>query len=219
MSSLPDPDTRVARYFDQHAADFDAIYEREQQPLLRRLRDQLTRGTVVHRLDFVVERARAWQPATALDVGCGGGRFAIELAKLGVEVTGLDFAPDMVSLAERNAGSAGVQERCTFHAEDLLRWDTSDRFELTLGIGLFDYLARPDDMLARIAEVTAGHVIVSFPRLWHPLVPLRNLRLRLSGCPVWFFRRREVELLASRHLSNYEVMPFHRDFLLVGETG
>jgi len=44
-----------------------------------------------------------------LDVACGEGRHAIELAKLGLEVVGYDKSPDMVAAAERNARAVGVE--------------------------------------------------------------------------------------------------------------
>jgi hypothetical protein len=60
-------------------------------------------------------------------------------------------------------------------------------------------------------------VIASFPRLLHPLAPLRYLRLRANGCPVHFYNRDRVEQLGRAHLPNYSVIPFHRDHLLVGD--
>ena len=37
-----------------------------------------------------------------LDVGCGTGQLAIQVAKLGIRSVGLDFAPDMIRIAEEN---------------------------------------------------------------------------------------------------------------------
>jgi SAM-dependent methyltransferase len=42
-------------------------------------------------------------------LGLGGGREAIPLARLGFEVTGVDFVPEMVRLALENAASEGVK--------------------------------------------------------------------------------------------------------------
>lgn len=39
----------------------------------------------------------------ALDVGCGGGRYTLALARKGHAVTGLDFAPQMIAAARENA--------------------------------------------------------------------------------------------------------------------
>lgn len=52
-----------------------------------------------------------------LDVACGQGLHAIELAKLGCDVVGYDLSPDMVAAAERNARAAGVD--ATFLVDDM----------------------------------------------------------------------------------------------------
>lgn len=44
------------------------------------------------------------EPARMLDVPCGDGRHAVELAKLGHHVTGIDIAPDNVRRAKLRAG-------------------------------------------------------------------------------------------------------------------
>jgi SAM-dependent methyltransferase len=47
--------------------------------------------------------------ATVLDIGCGTGRHAVELARAGLAVTGLDISPGMLREARKAAGAAGVQ--------------------------------------------------------------------------------------------------------------
>ena len=49
-----------------------------------------------------------------LDVGTGTGRAAIALAKRGAIVTGVDASAEMLQVAERRAGEAGVRRhgRC-----------------------------------------------------------------------------------------------------------
>jgi len=49
-----------------------------------------------------------------LDVPCGMGRVAIPLAKLGINVTGLDISPEYVRIAREKAIESGVQSRTTF---------------------------------------------------------------------------------------------------------
>lgn len=218
MSSPSDQGDSVAKYFHEHAADFDSIYDEQQKSPVRRLRDRLSRGTVVQRLEFVEQRAREWKPATALDVGTGGGRFAVALARQGITVVGLDFAADMLEIARQHAAAAGVAERCTFLPHDIMQWDPPEKFELTLGIGLLDYIGDADAMLGRLVAATSGRIIASFPKLVHPLVPLRYARLRSEGCPVWFYRRSQVAALGAKHLPDHEIIDFHRDYLLVGRT-
>lgn len=216
MSSIPDD--AVARYFHEHADDFDSIYDDSSKSSLRRLRDHLSRGTVVQRLEFVKARAWEWKPANALDVGCGAGRFGLALAAGGATVLGIDVAEDMVKLGRRHAEDRGLADRCAFLQADLLTWDPPQRYELTLGIGLLDYIPDADRMMGRLAAATAGHLVVSFPKLVHPLVPLRAARLRMEHCPVYFYRHADVDRLARTHTSSFQIVPFHRDYLLVAEV-
>jgi ubiquinone/menaquinone biosynthesis C-methylase UbiE len=47
----------------------------------------------------------------ALDIGCGTGFLSLELASRGHRVTGIDFAPAMLTLAKRKAAEAGADIR------------------------------------------------------------------------------------------------------------
>ena len=58
------------------------------------------KGEHVHgEADFVA----ALGPSSVLDAGCGTGRVAIELARRGIEVVGVDGDPDMLERARRKA--------------------------------------------------------------------------------------------------------------------
>src|SRR5205085_8704811 len=66
------------------------------------LRYSFTKGTA-NEVDFIVD-ALALQPGErVLDVGCGPGRHAHELARRGVEVVGVDIAQRFVDIANQGA--------------------------------------------------------------------------------------------------------------------
>jgi signal peptidase I len=52
--------------------------------------------------EAVVKRFMNRKGVSILDVGCGSGREAIQLAKLGFNVIGIDIAPEMVKAAHKN---------------------------------------------------------------------------------------------------------------------
>jgi SAM-dependent methyltransferase len=54
-------------------------------------------------VDFIVRSLGLEAGDAVLDVACGPGRHAIELAKLGIEVTGVDFNAAVLEVAERRA--------------------------------------------------------------------------------------------------------------------
>ena len=58
------------------------------------------------------------RPCRTIDLGCGAGNYAIYLAGLGFEVTGVDSSPAAIKIAGDNATKRGV--RCRFIVADLL---------------------------------------------------------------------------------------------------
>ena len=58
------------------------------------------------------------KPCRAIDLGCGMGHYAIYLASLGFDMTGLDFSSEAIRIARQNAGKAKVE--CRFLVADLL---------------------------------------------------------------------------------------------------
>jgi SAM-dependent methyltransferase len=56
----------------------------------------------------LMEFIRRSQPGRALDLGCGTGTNIITLAKNGWQVTGVDFAPQAISIARRKIQAAGI---------------------------------------------------------------------------------------------------------------
>ena len=61
------------------------------------------------RQDFAFYRSRLpAPPCRVLDVGCGTGHFAIELAQAGYAVTAIDPAPAMIACAKQKTGAEAV---------------------------------------------------------------------------------------------------------------
>jgi cyclopropane fatty-acyl-phospholipid synthase-like methyltransferase len=58
------------------------------------------------------------RPCKTIDLGCGAGNYAIYLAGLGFDVTGVDSSPTAIKMAEEHAKKRGV--RCRFIIADLL---------------------------------------------------------------------------------------------------
>jgi len=87
--------------------------------------------------DEVVERMLAMAQTKAedyvIDLGAGDGKIAIAAAKLfGARSLGIEYNPKMVSLARRNAESAGVLGKVRFVQGDIFASDFSQATVLTL---------------------------------------------------------------------------------------
>lgn len=100
-----------------------------------------------------------------VDFGCGDGREAIEMARAGAFVTGVDIQPSLLELAQRNAEAAGVSERCRFVTE------LADPADMIVSLDSFEHFADPLLMLGKMySSLRAGGILVaSFGPTWyHP---------------------------------------------------
>jgi ubiquinone/menaquinone biosynthesis C-methylase UbiE len=182
-------------YWDKESDEFDSIYGGGKGKF-RTYLDKTFRRDMYDRFLFTLQESAPIESRTFLDVGCGSGLYSVELAKRGARhVTGLDIAPSMLTLCQRRAERESVTDRCTFLESDLLAYQSSGQSDVTIGIGLFDYIRDPLPVLKAMRRVTSAHVILSFPRLWTWRAPIRRLRLLLRGCASYYYTRQKVSRL------------------------
>lgn len=188
----PNEARQVAQYWDRIAPQFDTIYSGRKNVLSRTL-DRLLRRDMYQRFDWVMRSAGDASNLQVCDVGCGSGRFVSALAQRGARVTGLDFAPQMLALARALVAENRVAERCSFVESDILNWNPAEKFDLVIAIGLWDYVAEPQGRLEKIRQITTGRFLSAWPRAGTWRAALRKRRLKMAGCPVYFFTQAEVE--------------------------
>ncbi|MBV8476086.1 MAG: methyltransferase domain-containing protein [Acidobacteria bacterium] len=191
-SDIKTDEVRLVEYWSRIAPDFDAIYTGNKNPVSRAL-DRWLRKDIYERYAWVMRKAEEIKPASVCDVGCGSGRFVASLAKRGARVTGVDFAPDMLKLARQLTTSEGVSDRCEFVLSDILDWKTSDRFDMVIAIGFWDYVRDPIPRLEVIRNLTKRSFLSAWPRAGTVRMRIRNVRLKMAGCPVYFFHRNQIE--------------------------
>ncbi len=80
-----------------------------------------------------------------LELGCGSGRVAVALARLGFDVTGLDTSGEMLAAAARKRASLApeVAERLHFMRADMRSFDINREFDLVFAV-FNSYLLLPD---------------------------------------------------------------------------
>jgi len=74
-----------------------------------------------------------------LDYCCGSGVYSILPAKLGAEVTGIDFSKNSIKNAKTRAKNCGVADACKFYSEDVE--------EMTFNSGKYDFILLIDSLL------------------------------------------------------------------------
>ena len=65
-------------------------------------------------VDKMLDMAKATPKDYVIDLGSGDGRTVITAAKRGIRAHGIEYNPDMVELAKRNAAKEGVSDKATF---------------------------------------------------------------------------------------------------------
>lgn len=89
--------------------DFAELFDADEY--LYFMEDTLRLENTPVQVDFIETRILPLPGAGAriLDLGCGHGRHAIELARRGHAVTGIDLAESFITMARRDAAAAGVE--------------------------------------------------------------------------------------------------------------
>jgi len=188
----------VRRRFERDARSFDAIYRLERSPFWRWVNTTLRRA-VFERYTITFEQAGDVRGKKILDVGCGSGVYSVDFARRGAgRVVGVDFSGNMLELARQEAEQHRVADRCEFIQADFLALDREEKFDISIAMGVFDYVPDQVTFLRKMVALTTGKVIVAFPG--HSLLrePARRLRYRLSGKgEIYLYGREDVERIAT----------------------
>jgi ubiquinone/menaquinone biosynthesis C-methylase UbiE len=211
----------VQKRFERDAQSFDAIYRLERSPFWRLVNTTL-RKAVFERYATTFERAGDVTGKDVLDVGCGSGVYSVDFARRGARrVVGVDFSANMLALARREAEQHEVADRCEFVQADFLELDPDETFDISIAMGVFDYVPDQVPFLRKMADVTTGKVIVAFPS--HSLIrePARRLRYKLAAKgDVYLYGRDDVERIASEAgLRDWEIVRIDSSggvFVLIG---
>ena len=112
------PDTPERHWFEDVADHLGPAY----------LRYSFTMGTA-QEVTFLIDALGLAPGMTVLDVGCGPGRHAVQLASHGIRVVGVDISERFVEVARDQAAAAGVSDLVEFHRMDARRMVGDDRVD------------------------------------------------------------------------------------------
>jgi SAM-dependent methyltransferase len=108
-------------------------------------------------VDKMLDMAKVTPNDYVIDLGSGDGRTVITAAKRGARALGIEYNPDMVELAKRNAAAEKVSDKATFVKADLFESDFSQATVITMFL-LTDINIK---LRPRILELKPGTRIVS----------------------------------------------------------
>jgi 2-polyprenyl-3-methyl-5-hydroxy-6-metoxy-1,4-benzoquinol methylase len=130
----------MKQWYEELFTDYARAYDKE----------SFTQGTI-QEVDFIESETGSDKSRTILDIGCGTGRHAIELATRGYTVTGIDLSDSQLQRAREKAKSANVQ--VTFLKRDARDFQFDSSFDLVIMLceGGFP-LMETDEMNYQILE-------------------------------------------------------------------
>jgi len=120
---------------------------------LRIYRPQMTAERTREETDFVFRALAIAGGDAVLDLACGHGRHAIEMARRGLVVTGVDLSPRYLELAAEDARAAGVEVK--WLARDMRRLEFDREFDGAYSFFTsFGYYgdAENEDVIERLAR-------------------------------------------------------------------
>jgi len=118
------------------------------------LAHQFDDATSLKQARLVKRLLKVRQGARVLDIPCGQGRLTLPLARMGLEMTGVDLTPSYVRKARRLARREGLAAR--FLCRDMRRIDFDGEFDAAFNwFSSFGYFSDADD-LAFLKRVLAA---------------------------------------------------------------
>ena len=204
-------------FWNSEADAFQKIYTHRKSKFSNTL-DQIFRKDMYERFQFTIANCEPIKGRTFLDVGCGNALYSLELARKGAaKVVGIDISEVMIGLCKKSSDAENLSDRCTFIQTDLLEYKPEKKFDVSFGIGLFDYIKNPLPVLTKMREVSTDKAIMAFPRLYTWRAPVRKVRLTLKGCDVYFYSKAKIErLLRDAGFSRWEIVKVGKLYCAVG---
>lgn len=108
----------IRTYFDRTAVDAWKRFASDAP--MSRVRASVREGRTRMRAEILSRFPADLQGWRILDAGCGAGHLAIELAKRGADVTGIDLSPELVGFARKEVPLIEGPGRVRLHSGDML---------------------------------------------------------------------------------------------------
>ena len=153
-------------------------YVRWRSSRLGRITDALERQLLARLLGKVDGK-------TLLDVGCGDGAMAFELARQGANVTALDADPSMIAAARLRAESEATRVQFVEGNAESLPFDDAT-FDIVVAVTVLCFVRDAERAVKEIARVLkpGGRLVIGELGRWSLWATQRRIRGWL-GHPVW----------------------------------
>ena len=183
--------------WNREAQAFDDIYGSHS-----RVMDKINstaRKAVLQRFQLSQKYLAPRRDGRVLDVGSGSGVYAEAFIELPIaSYTGVDIAEQMLALATQRIAPSQHKEKAEFVLADFMHWQTEERFDYVIAMGVFDYSSNPEPLVQKMASLASERIAFSLPTTsrFRFRSTLRRLRyLLFSKGDVHYYRDKDVERL------------------------
>lgn len=108
-----------------------------------------------------------------LDVCCATGRHAIELAKKGYKIAGVDISNSAINIARKRAANFNFDIK--FYRQDMKMLRIKEKYDAVMVMGALQYLKTNNECVAALSSINklmkhGGILIISIQPLWSDLI-------------------------------------------------
>ena len=144
-------------------------------------------GAITDRLEsqLILELVGDVSGCRVLDLGCGDGEFALELARRGAIVTGIDASAAMIAAAKDRAKQYNADITFEVAMAEHLPFP-AERFDVVTAITILCFVDDAVPIFGEIARVLrpGGHLVIGELGKWSTWAAGRRIRAWL-GSPLW----------------------------------
>jgi 2-polyprenyl-3-methyl-5-hydroxy-6-metoxy-1,4-benzoquinol methylase len=207
----------VKNFFSGYAEDFDSIYgDGKPRNFFNRIMDKMFRQAMYERYKRTISYLSTSDVKTVLDVGCGSGRYAIDLSKQGMKITGVDLAQEMLDIAESNSGKLEFDNE--FILGSYLDVTIDTKKDAAILMGFFDYISNPLDIFIKLKEDTNKFILASFPKSGGILAFQRKIRYNMRNCQLFYYSENLINtIMSDAGITDYEIQDNDREFFLIAK--
>ncbi len=189
---------QVKSYFERASQLFNSVYTGEMSPLSRFL-NRILRRDMRERFLLTLREVQKERPQSLIDIGVGPGQYLKAYVELGVpQIIGLDFSEPMLDLAKKLVGTPPEGVEVIYTVADFTEAEINQKYDISVAMGVYDYIAEPQDFLLKMKNISNICVLASFPSISIWRTPIRKVRYAWKRCPVYFYNRARIEALAEK---------------------
>ena len=134
-------------------------------------------------------------------------------------VSGRGVTENLGSLSRKALDRVGnFSERSELICGHFLKYDFKKPYEYAIVMGVMDYIENPKAFLTKLSKTVSVKAVLSFPIAESIWILQRKVRYKLRGCPLYFYRRGQLEeLMEYSGFKSYSIERIARDYFVVAE--